>query len=285
MARTTPPVRDHVDAPFVRAVEEAVRRAGALPLAKLTKEKLTPEAREALEKALVAAGLERLPKLVRVPLAAQILALVQAGARVSVKDVGKRVKGASPKTEIKASLDALRKQGRVRVVIRTEAEVVVGAGDEVLEASELLRLVKLGAALAKTLKKVGAKGLPRGLLREDVAALLSPLGALAGAHAEPSAPAEAPRDDAAGRRALVDEVMAHLEDPALKLVPVAQVVRALDGRLALTEVHRALGEAAEAGRIELQPAAGSELLAPADAALCPPGPRGTVLFFARRLAP
>src|SRR4051812_25711379 len=114
MARTTPPPRDHVDAAMVRGVEEAVRRAGALPLAKLTKEKLTDKARAELEQQLAATGLERTTKVMRVPLAEQIVALVREGARVPVKDLGKRVKGASPAAEIKTALDGLRKQGGVR---------------------------------------------------------------------------------------------------------------------------------------------------------------------------
>lgn len=281
MARTTPPARDHVDAALVRGVEEAVRRAGAVLLTKLTKEKLTPAARAELEKQLVASGLERTAKAVRVPLAAQILALVQAGARVPSKELGKRVKGASPAAQIKAALDALRKQGRVRVVIRTEIEVLVGAGERVLDPGELAQLVKLGATLGKTLKKVGAKGLPRGLLREDLAAVLAPLAVIA---QTPQARVEPAGEGAAARRALLDEAVTRLTDPRLGLLRVPDLVRDLAGRLTTGEVHGALTEAAEAGALELLPAAGSELLAAEDTALCPPGLRGTVLFFARRRA-
>lgn len=283
MARTTPPAREHVDTAFVRGIEEAVRRAGALPLARLTKEKLTPEARAELEKQLAASGLERTPKAMRVPLAEQILALVQAGARVPVKDLGKRVKGASPAAQIKSALDALRKQDRLRVVIRTEVEVLVGTGERVLDPGELSQLVRLGATLGKTLKKVGAKGLPRGLLREDVAALVTALETMTRARVEQAA--EPVADGAAARRELLGEAVARLADPKLELVRVPDLVRSLAGRLATAEVHRALEEAASTGKIELQPAAGSELLAPEDAALCPPGPRGTVLFYARRISP
>jgi len=279
MARTTPPPRDHVDPSFVRGVEDAVRRAGAVPLARLTREKLTPGARAALEEQLAASGLERTAKTMRVPLADQILALVQAGARVPVKELGKRVKGASPAAEIKTALDGLRKQGRARVVIRTELEVLVGPAERVLDPGEVAQLVKLGAALGKTLKKVGARGLPRALLREDVAALLAPLEAITRSRAEPAG------DGAAARRELLDAAVARLSDPTLKLARVPDLVRALAERLPTAEVHRALEEAAFAGWLELRPEAGGELLKPEDAALCPPGPRGTVLFFARRLAP
>lgn len=278
MARTTAPARNDVDAALVRGVEEAVRRAGAVLLARLTKEKLTPAARATLEEQLTASGLERTPKAMRVPLAEQLLALVQAGARVPVKELGKRVKGASPAAEIKTALDALRKQGRVRVVIRTEVEVLVGPGDRVLEPSEVTHLVKLAAALGKTLKKVTAKGLPKALLREDLATLLGPLEAITRARIEPAG------DGVSARRELLGETVARLEDPKLELVRVPDLVRALAGRLPTADVHRALEEAASAGWIELRPEAGGEFLKAEDAALCPPGPRGTVLFFARRLA-
>jgi hypothetical protein len=278
-ARRTPPARDAIDDALVAGVAEAVRRALVLPIAKLTKEKLTPRARDELVQRLVAGGLERTPKTVRVPLAEQIHALLAGGARVALKDLARRVKGASPKAEIARTLDALRKQGRAAVVVRTVAEIVVGPGERLLTAAEVAELAKIHAALGKTLKKVAARGGPRTLLREDLAALLAPLAAPL------AAPAAPPADAASVRRALLAVALAAREGPVLKLVPVPDLVRGLASALPVADVHLALHEAVEAGWLELRPEAGEEFIKPEDAALCPPGPRGTVLYFARRIAP
>ena len=184
-------------------VERAVRAAGALPTAKLTRVKLGPAARRELDRRLVATGLERTAKAVRVPLAEQLLALVQGGARVSLKDAAKRVKGGSKK-ELDAAIDALVRGGRAKVVVRTQVEVLVGGGDRALSAAEVGEIVEAHAALAKVLKKVTAKGRARSILREDLAALIGPIDARSpsacgrGARRDRGRSARAPRRARAG---------------------------------------------------------------------------------------
>jgi hypothetical protein len=231
----------------------------------------------------VAGGLERAGKVMRVPLAEQVVALVQGGGRVALKDVAKRVKGGAKK-ELDAAIDKLVRAGEARVVVRTQVEVLVSGGDRALSAEEVGEIVKVQAALAKVLKKVTAKGRARSLLREDLAALLGPLAGAA-------VPAAAPRD-AASRApaadpvdAVVGEALRRLAHPVLGLVRVPDLVRALDGRVPVAEVHRILLAAAEAGTVELRPEAGAEFLGEEDAKLCPPGPRGTVLSYLRLRAP
>jgi hypothetical protein len=282
-ARATKKVIDHpaggprapvdvLPADLPAEVEGAVRAAGSLPLTKLTRVKLGAEARRELERELTAAGLERTAKVVRVPLGAQLGALVRGGGRVPLKDLARRVKGGAKK-EIDAALDRLVRAGEARVVVRTQVEVLVGAADRALSAADLAALVAAHAALGKVLKKVTAKGRARTLLRDDLGALLGPLDHAA--HAPP--PAEhAPQP--AGE--IVAEALRRLEDPALKLVRIPDLVRALAGRVALADVHRALDAAHDAGEIELRPESGGEFLSPDDARLCPPGPRGTVLSHA-----
>lgn len=254
-------------------VERAVRAAGALPIAKLHKVKLAEAAQQELDRLLAAAGLERAGKVVRVPLGEQVEALVKGGARIALKDVFKRVKGGAKK-EIDAAIDRILKAQKARLVVRTQVEVLVGAGDRALDAGEVAALVKAHAALGKVLKKVTAKGRSRSILREDLAELVEP----ASRAARPQAEAQAKDVDA-----LVTEALAKHEDAALGLVRVPEVVRDLDGQAPLAEIHRALMAAAEAGAIELRPEAGGEFLSAEDAKLCPPGPRGTVLSYARRV--
>jgi len=262
-------LESRVEPALVAAAEQAIREALALPLGKLTRVKLTAEAKLELERQLVARGLERTAKAIRVPVDAQIAALVEDGRRVPLKDVPKRIKGA-PRTEITAAITRLLRAGRARVVVRTAAEVLVGGAEAALDPAEIAALKKLSADLVKTVKKVSARGHPRSLLREDLAALLAAITPIE--HAVPS-------------RTRITEAIRRLEDPALKLVRVPDLVRALDGQLALAEVHRALLEEAERGTIELRPEAGAEFLADADARLCPPGPRGTVFSYVRLRSP
>lgn len=267
-------------------VERAVRAAGAVPVARLTKVKLGPTAQKELARRLTDAGLEHAAKVVRVPLADQLGKLVAGGARVAMKDVAKRVKGGAKK-EIDAAVDRLVKAGSARVVVRTQVEVLVGATDRALDAAEVAELVKAHAALGKVLKKVTAKGRARSMLREDLAEIAAPvLRAAAPAAPAPTAPAARPHAaEEADVDAIVAEALARREDAVLKLVRVPDVVRDLDGRVPVADVHRALLAAVEAGAIELRPEAGGEFLTEQDASLCPPGPRGTVFSYARRVAP
>jgi hypothetical protein len=82
--------------------------------------------------------------------------------------------------------------------------------------------------------------------------------------------------------ALVSAALREHVDP-LGLISVPNVVRALEPRVSKAQVHAALLALYKQGALELRPEVGSEFLRPQDAALCPPGPRGTVLARARLL--
>jgi hypothetical protein len=252
-------------------VERAVRAAGSLPLARLTRVKLGPAPRGQLEQRLVAAGLERTRSAVRVPLAEQLLALVQGGRRVPVKEAMRRVKGGTKK-QVDAALAALIDGGRARVVVRTEVEVLVGEAERALGPHEVAALVAAHGALGKLLKRVKAKGLARSILRDDLGVLLDPI-LRSTRDPLPDRPVTQIVADALRRLAVLD------------LVKVPELVRALEGEVSLADVHRALLEAHQAGTIELRPEAPSELLREGDARLCPPGPRGTVLWCAALVKP
>jgi hypothetical protein len=272
-ARTAKPLAE-LPPDLPAEVERAVRAAGALPSGKLTRVKLADAARRELERRLVAAGLERTAKVVRVPIGEQILALVQGGGRASLKDVAKRVKGGAKK-EIDAALGALAREGRAKVVVRTQVEVLVGGGDHALSAAEVGEIVKAHEALAKVLKKVTAKGRARSILREDLAALLGPI--------ERAAHPPAAEARAEGPAAIVAAALGRVA--VLGLARVPDLVEALDGQVTVADIHRALLAAHDAGEIELRPEAGGEFLSDEEARVCPPGPRGTVLSYARIVKP
>jgi hypothetical protein len=75
-----------------------------------------------------------------------------------------------------------------------------------------------------------------------------------------------------------------LAGPRRGLVAVPALVRALAPALTTKQAHKALLKAAEQGSLELRPEQGREFLRPEDAALCPPGPRGTVLSYVRLIS-
>jgi hypothetical protein len=267
---------DEISPQIITEAEARIRASQTLPFARLTSVKLSPKAQDELIAHLVSLGLERTPKTVRVPLAAQIESLVSNGARIARKDVAKRVKGAT-KTEIDVTLTKLIRQKRIHLVVRTQTEVVVSASELVLGLTEVQQLTKAILTLAKTVQKVQTKGLPKTILREDLDAVLGS-SMLIPKFAAPNMSEEIAEQ-------LVVDALRRLESPNIKLVRIAELVRTLESQLPKREVHRVLSKAFERGTIELRPDGGSEFLKPEDAALCLPGPRGTIFSYARRISP
>jgi hypothetical protein len=79
----------------------------------------------------------------------------------------------------------------------------------------------------------------------------------------------------------VSEAIQREQDPRLGLVRVPVVVRELMTSFSLAQIHAVLFTLHKQGKLELRPEAGSEFISQKDAALCPPGPRGTIFTFAR----
>ena len=265
---------NRVDAALLADLERKIREDKSLARSKLPKGQLTASALADLEQQLVQRGLELTQKTIRLRIEEQILELLQGGAHVRRAGIKERVKGAL-KAEIDAAILRLVHDKQVHVVIRTADEMLVGADANVFSAVEMGRLDKVAEQLAAILKKVRAKGGPRTLLRDDVAALFEGLQGVVSRKVD--APLTA--------RQIFDAKLRSLEDPRLKLVNIPTLVRSFVGQLSTADVHHALSEAAERGVIELHPDGGSEYLKPEDAALCPPGPRDTVLSRARILSP
>jgi hypothetical protein len=263
---------NRVDAALVADIERKIREDKSLARSKLPKAQLTASALADLEQQLVQRGLELTEKTIRVRIKEQILELLQGGTHVRRAGIKERVKGAL-KAEIDAVILHLVQDKQVHVVIRTADEMLVGADANVFSAVEMKRVDKVAEQLAAILKKVRAKGGPRTLLRDDIAALFEGLQGVVSRQV----------DGPPTLRQTFEAKLRSLEDPKLKLVNIPTLVRSFAGQFSTAEVHHALSEAAERGVIELHPDGGSEYLKPEDAALCPPGPRDTVLSRARIL--
>ncbi len=262
---------------LVAQVQAALQARAALSAAELR-----PLRRHlpALRPRLEALGLE-VASNVRRPLAAQLLGALQAGF-VPLKGIEKRVAGATPR-EVKAALQALVDEGRIREVVRAVGPGVMLASEAeglVIDQSELGDLLRqLGNAqrlVKRALAKKGARSRPA-ILREDLT-LLRFIQTEAPA---PRGPVTAPRGAGIAARAgdaeaaaLSQTIQARVAESARPL-RVPELLRALG--VGAEAGKRALLEGASAGLFGLEPESGMARLAPDDAAWCPEGPQGTRL--------
>ncbi|KYF58969.1 hypothetical protein BE04_43600 [Sorangium cellulosum] len=269
-------------------MERAVREAKSLPISKFPRVGLTDSAQGELERRLLQRGLERHGNSIRVPIDVQLRALLQMGAHVPLIGITKVIKGAL-KVEVERVVSRLVRAKQACIVVRGQREMVVSADAHVLSSTELARLRKVAEELAGIFKAMERAGEMRTVFRDDVASLLrDDLAALLDGfqHRKPDRVAAVAQSATfVAPRELVELALRRLEDPKLKIVRIPDLVRSLDGKLSVAEVHHALSEAADGGAIELQPDAGSEFLPTEDAELCPIGPRDTVFSCARLLSP
>jgi hypothetical protein len=258
---------DHLPDGLAEEVEAAVRQAGAVPLGKLSRTRLSRRAQGELFEALARRGLERTGRVMRVPVREQVSAAI-AGGPIATATLRKRVRGLAGAGELKLVLADLARARRAAVVVRGGTLHVAAPSDAVLSATELAAVRDLARDLGKVATAVrGRAGQPaRSLWREDLVALLERARAALGG-TDPVA-------------LVVDAVRSHAS-PTTGLAPVPAIARALGSRL--PDVREALLAAAAAGRVELRPESGVGLLAPADAELCPRGPDGWPLSWAREL--
>jgi hypothetical protein len=260
---------DHLPDGLVDEVEAAVRQAGAVRLGKLTGSKLSRRAQGQLFEALARRGLERTGRAVRVPLREQVVAEL-AGEPIPTAALRKRVRGATSAGELTLVLADLARGRRAAIVMRGGVEHVAAPSGQVLAAAELAAMRDLARDLGKAVSSLrGKAGQPaRSLWRADLVALVEPARAALGG------------GDAVAL--VLDAVRSHAS-PTTGLAPVPAIARALGPRL--PDVREALLAAAAAGLVELRPESGVGLLAPADAELCPRGPDGWPLSWARELQP
>ncbi|MEY2929601.1 MAG: hypothetical protein RL033_350 [Pseudomonadota bacterium] len=248
---------------------------------------------ERLVPALVAEGFEANATWIRRPLQVQLEQALAHGAAVARKSLGAQLCGAST-AELQRALDDAEGAGRLKRVLRGQAEVLVGSAVPVLSAAELLRLratvSALDGLLAQALRR---KGLT--LLASDVqqaleeALQLVPRAKLAngqeGARAAggpSSQPESAPPSSERGLQSVVAAVDATRDgNTGLSFVP--DVVRRLLPAMPAAVARSMLLLAANRELVELRPEGGLGRLTAEDLELCPPGPAQTRLSWARLL--
>lgn len=211
----------------------------------------------------------------RRPLGEQLVQALSAGAFVPLKSVQAHVHGATSAEAKKAALEAVR-NGAIRRVLRTQAETLVGPNAAVL-TREQLGALKSVVNLSKAADKALRQKVPLSLLRDDVLQALEEL--IADLRRTDKVPAQSKLDLSQLLLAVEQE-----RDPALGMSFVPAVIHALGPGVVVSEALALLLSAARDGMIELRPEGGLDRLTPEESALCPPGPHGTKLSWARRAA-
>jgi hypothetical protein len=256
----------------VPRVAETLRSERVLKTASLAKAGI-PKAQQAEAIAsLLQQGFERSGKAgVRVALREQLRSLLAARGSVPLKGLSRATAGASQK-EAKLAAEALVRDGAALFVIRGSAEALVSTSIPVLSRSELQALLNACKQLQKQTGAALRGATPKTLLREDVRALLLDLVSQRSTPERPPSLANAVLDQ-----------LKHAVRASVGLAFVPDAVRALSASYDLKSVQDALLDAARSGRIELQPESGVGRLNADELALCPPGPEGTRLSWARLL--
>jgi hypothetical protein len=259
------------------SLREALGREGALNARGLIKAGVPAAQRTEALRLLEADGFERTTAGVRVPLRQQALDLLKARESVPVRELGRLLRGANA-TESKALAATLAKEGAARLVLRGKIEVLTTGTADVLTRDELTALSRACKQLST--QSAGAlRRAPVTILRDDVSAALLDLVAR---RERPKVPALSPKPVS-----LVDTVVKELTRSvraSLGLAFVPDAVRGLNGH-GIADTHAALLEADRGGRIELRPESGFNPLTADERALCPPGPQGTRLAWARVIHP
>ena len=244
---------------FERALRDRVEQQGFLRATELTRAGI-PRAQhsEAIGR-LRNAGFEQTKSGVRVPLRQQLQSALRDRQIVPLAQLGKVLKGAAQK-EAKTAADEAVREGSAHIAIRGKIEVLVATNASTLSREQLAALADLGARSAKALRK-GHRTLLVDDVREQLLDFLSP------------------RRQPVGADLVLSELTRHVR-PSVGLSYVPDTVRAL-ASYGVPAVHSALIEAARVGRIELQPESGLNRLSAGELELCPPGPQGTRLSWAR----
>lgn len=228
--------------------------------------------RDAIER-LVGNGFERSGKTgVRVSMRDQIKELLATRGSLPLKGISRATAGAKPK-EVKLAAEALVKEGAALIAVRGKIEALVASSTPVLSRTELQALLHACKQLQKQSGAALRASTPKTLLRDDVRALLLDLVSNRSLPQQRAAP-------------LIDSVLQELNRAvrgSVGLAFVPDAVRALASRHSVETVQDALLQAARTGRIELQPESGVGRLTAEELALCPPGPEGTRLSWARIL--
>ena len=242
--------------------------------------------RPALLAELVRRGFEVTKSGVRKPLKAQLASVLSDGAFIPLKSVAAHVAG-STAAEAKQAVLALVADGLAKLVLRGSEEVVVPKATAVLSRDELMRFGDVAKFVAKAAKtKNGAS-----LLRSDLVDALTralPGGAWNEGVRAPRtelARGTSARADEQARRAQLERLLAAIEvtrdvNSGLSFVPT--IIAQLETELSSEAASSLLVAAARDGLLELRPEGGINRLSKEELSLCPEGPQGTRLSWARR---
>jgi hypothetical protein len=200
---------------------------------------------------------------VRVPLAAQLAALLSHGAFIALKSVVTHVAG-STASEARQAVLLLVASGRTKLVLRGTEEVVVPSDAAVLSPDELARFADLAKIVAKAAKsKTGAS-----MLRSDLAEALARLLPSAA-----SSDAKSPERQKNGERhPLVGRLLSAVDatrDSRTGLSFVPEIVSKLRPELSAQAAGAILVAAADDGLLELRPEGGINRLSEEELSMCP----------------
>lgn len=243
--------------------------------------------RDAVAATLAREGFELTKAAIRRPLRAQLLEALEHGALVPVKSLAAHVRGATG-PELKRLADDAVREGSARRVLRGAAEVLAGADARVLSGAEVeavrRRVLGLGKSLEKVTKNPGLSLLAsdaKAALSEAVTAIAERGDARSAANAARASKAEQKPAEEALRTLLAAVDSTCDVRTGLSFVPsvVGRLAPQLEARAAL----ELLLAAAERELLELRPEGGIGRLSEAELSVCPLGPHGTRLSWARRI--
>ena len=225
-------------------------------------------------------GFETTQAVVRKAVATQLELALASGAFIPLKQAAAHAPGATA-PEAKRIALALVASGTARLVLRGTEEVLVPAGAEVLSRQELVRFEALAKSVAKAARSKSGASLLRADLMEAIAQALPSRERAPNARGvqNTAAPLEA-RASQAWQRLLSAVDATRDQQTGLSFVPaiVARLRPDLDPETAQAQ----LLAAANSGLLELRPEGGINRLSAEELSLCPPGPQGTRLSWARR---
>jgi len=260
----------------LETLRERLKSDGAVQLSKIR----PPAVREAALARLPAEGYELGKSWLRRAIAEQVHDALAHGALLTKTALSGSVRGATG-PELQRALAALETHGEVRRVLRGGRESFTAATAEVLDTRAQRALLAAVAELAALLKAAGKK---KGatLLASDVRDLLGRATALAAAGKRDAAARSMTTGKDGISRLLAALDATREERTGLSFVP--HLMQQLIVHMPAAVAHQVLLTAARDELIELRPEGGLARLTEEELALCPPGPGGTRLSWARRIA-
>jgi len=225
-------------------------------------------------------GFESTKSVVRKPIAAQLAAALADGAFIPLKGIAAHARGATAAAAKQVAL-ALVSDGAAALVLRGREEVLVPISAGIVSRSELLGLEALAKTVAKLARSTNGASLLHADLSEALAkALPVTLAAFGSRSPAKVASATKERPNATFQQLLSAVDATRDTNTGLSFVPA--IVARLRPDLSPDAARAALENAANSGLLELRPEGGINRLSAEELSLCPPGPQGTRLSWARR---